>query len=138
MNAAVVVPIHEFFENAAKMTFIPDQHWIKTLPTQGPYQPLNMRRRIGCAIRNRYPPNSHLLPEPDIVCGSKRYPLSGAFHTQWPTELTEFPVVVVEQELGLLLEAGIADLLSCPLERRMAGDAYMDHLSTRKFMIRKT
>jgi hypothetical protein len=39
----------------------------------------------------------------------------------------------VEQELGLLLETGIADLLVCPLERRMSGDVYVDYLSTREF-----
>jgi hypothetical protein len=133
MNAAVVVPIHEFFENAAQMTFIPDQHPIKTLPTQGPYQPLNMSRSIGCAIGDGHATDSHLLPEPNIICGSTRYLLSGAFRTEWPTKLTELPVVVVEQELGLFLETSIADLLFCPLERRMGGDVYVDYLSTREF-----
>ena len=49
IHPAVIVPIDEFFEYAAKVAFIPDQHPIKTLPTQGPYEPLNMSRSIGCA-----------------------------------------------------------------------------------------
>ncbi len=76
--------------------------------------------------------NSHFLPQPDIVCGSTRYLLSGARHTQWPTELTELSIVVMEQEFGLLLKAGVADLLFRPLKRRMTGDVHVDHLSTRK------
>ena len=133
MNAAVVVPGDEFFANAAKMAFIPDQHPIKTLPTQGPYQPLNMRRSIGCAIGDGHATDSHLPPEPNIICGSTRHLLSGALHAEWPTKPTELPVVVVEQELGLLLETGIADLLFCPLERRVGGDVQVDYLSTREF-----
>jgi hypothetical protein len=39
------------------------------------YQPLNMCRRIGRAIRNRYPLDAHLLPEPLIVCRLTRHPL---------------------------------------------------------------
>jgi hypothetical protein len=33
MRPAVVVPADEFFENAAKMRFVPDQHPVKTLAT---------------------------------------------------------------------------------------------------------
>jgi len=62
-----------------------------------------------------------------------RYLLSCAFHTQGAAQLTEFSVVVVEQELGLLLKTGIADLLSCPLERRMVRDVCKDHLTTHEF-----
>ena len=133
MNAAAVVPIHKFFENAAQMTSIPDQHPIKTLPPQRPYQPLNMSRSLGCALGDEHATDSHLPPEPNILCGSTRHLPSGPFHAEWPTKLTELPVVVVEQELGLLLETGIANLLFCPFERRMGGDVYVDYLSTREF-----
>ena len=72
MHAPAVVPADEFIQYTAKMPFIPDQHSVETLPTKRPYQPLDVRRRVGRAIRNRYPPNPHLLPEPHIVCGSTR------------------------------------------------------------------
>jgi len=132
MHSALVVPIYEFFENSAQMTFIADEH-PKTLPTQGSYQPLNMSRSIGCAIGDGHATDSHLRPEPNIECGSTGYLLSCTFHTEWPAKLTELPVVVLEHRFGLLLETGIADLLFCPLEHRMGGDLYMDDLATREF-----
>jgi hypothetical protein len=120
-NAAVVVPTDEFCEYTSKMSFIPDPHAIETLPAKRPYQPLNVCRRIGRAIRNRYPSDAHLLPEPRIVCRSTRSPLPRALHSKRTTERTELPVVVVEQELGLLLEAGVPDLLFRPLKGWMIG-----------------
>jgi hypothetical protein len=74
MHAAVVVPTYGFGEYTPKMPLIPDQHLVETLPANRPYQPLEVRRRVGCAIRNRYPPDAHLLPEPLIVCRSTRHP----------------------------------------------------------------
>ena len=131
MNAAVVIPADEFSEYTPKMPFIPDQHTVETLATKRPYQPLDVRRRVGSAIRNRYPPDAHLLPQPRIVCRSTRYPLPCPLHSKRTTELTELSVVVVQQELGLLLEAGVPHLLFRPLERRMIGYVQVDDLSTR-------
>ena len=110
MNAASVVPADEFFEHTPKMPVIPDQHTVETLPAKRPYQPFNVRRRVRCAIRDRYPPDAHLLPQPRIVCRSTRYPLPCPLHSKRTTELTELSVVVVQQELGLFLEAGVPDL----------------------------
>ncbi len=50
MHAAVVVPADEFCEYTSKMPFIPDQHSVETLPAKCPYQPLDVRRRIGRTI----------------------------------------------------------------------------------------
>jgi hypothetical protein len=77
MHAPVVVPADEFLDYPPKMPFIPDQHSVETLPAKRPYQPLHVCRRIGRAIRNRYPPNPHLLPEPHIVGGSTAQPRAG-------------------------------------------------------------
>lgn len=133
MNAAVIVPTNIFREHKSKLSFIPDQDSVKTFAAQRPYQALYVRRRIGCAIWNRYPANAHLLPEPRIECRSTRYPLACALHSKRTTELTKLPIVVVKQEFGLLLEARVPDLLLCPLERRMIGYVQMDDLSTRQF-----
>jgi len=46
--------------------------------------------------------------------------------------LAELPVVVVEQELGLFLEAGVPDLLFRPLKRWVLGHVEVDELSTRE------
>jgi hypothetical protein len=51
-----------------KMPFIPDRHSVETLPAKRPYQPLDVRRRIGRAKRNRYSPDVHFLPQPFIEC----------------------------------------------------------------------
>ena len=40
MDAALIVPGDEFGEYTPKMSFIPDQHSVKTLPAKRPYQPL--------------------------------------------------------------------------------------------------
>jgi hypothetical protein len=58
-----------------------------------------------------YPPNPHLLPEPHIVGGSTPDLLPCILPWEPSPELTKLPVVVVEQELGLVLEAGVPDLL---------------------------
>jgi len=55
MDAALIVPGDEFGEYTPKMSFIPDQHSVKTLPAKRPYQPLNVCCRIGHAVWNRYP-----------------------------------------------------------------------------------
>jgi len=117
MYAAVVVPADEFVQYPPKMPFIPDQHSVETLPAKRPYQPLHVCRRVGCAVRNRYPSDVHLLPEPHIVCGSTGDLLSCILHWERTTELTKLPIVVVEQELGLVLEAGVPVLLFRPLDR---------------------
>jgi len=132
MHAAVVVPADEFPEYTPTMPFIPDQHTVKTLATKRPYRPLDVRRRVGRAIRNRYPADAHLLPQPLIVCRSTRYPLPCPLHSKRTTKLTELSVVVVQQELGLLLKAGVPHLLFRPLERRMIGYVQVDDLSARK------
>ena len=132
MHAAVVVPADEFVEYTPKMPFIPDQHSVETLPAKRPYQPFDVRRRVGRAIRNRYPPNPHLLPEPHIVGGSTPDLLPCILHWKPTTELTELPVVVVEQELGRLLEAGVPDWLFRPLEGWMIGYVPVDDLSIRQ------
>jgi len=75
------------------MSFIPDQDPVGTLATKRPYQPLDVRCRVGCAIRNRYPPDAQRRPEPHIVCGSARYPLSCALHSKRTIELTELSTV---------------------------------------------
>ena len=132
MHAPVVVPADEFLEYPPKMPFIPDQHSVETLPANCPYQPLDVRRRVGCALRNGYPPDVHLLPEPHIVCGSTGDLLSRILHWERTTELTKLPVVVVEQELGLVHEAGVPDLLFGPLEGWMIGYVQVDDLSIRE------
>jgi len=132
MHAAVVVPADEFGEYTPKMSFIPDQHSVETFPAKRPYQPLNVCRRIGRAIGYRYPPDAHLQPEPLIVCRSTRYPLPCALYWKWMTELAELSVVVVEQETGLRLEAGVPDLLFRPLECWMIRYMHVDDLATRQ------
>jgi len=42
------------------------------------------------------------------------------------TELAELPIVVVDQELGLFLEAGVPDLLFRPLERWVLSHVEVD------------
>ena len=64
----MVVPAAEFGEYTPEMPLIPDQHAVETFPAQRPYHPLNVCRRIGRAIGNRYPPDAHLIPKPFIVC----------------------------------------------------------------------
>jgi hypothetical protein len=61
MRAFVVVPADEFGEYTPKMSFIPDQHAVETLPAKRPYQPLDVCRRIGRAIWNRDPPDAQSL-----------------------------------------------------------------------------
>jgi hypothetical protein len=92
----VVVPTDEFVEDTLKMRFIPDQDPVETLPANRSNQPLDVRPRIGCAVRNRYPTDAHLLPEPHIVCGSTRDLLPVILHSKRTTKLTKLPVVVVE------------------------------------------
>jgi len=132
MHAAVVVPADEFGEYTPKLSFIPNQHSVETLPAKRPYEPLNVRRRVGCAIRDRYPPDVHLLPEPHIECGSTRDLLAFILHSKRTTKLTKLPVVVVKQELGLLLEARVPDLLFRPLERWMICHVHVDDLPIRE------
>ena len=132
MHAAVVVPVDEFVEYTPKMPFIPDQHSVETLPAKRPYQPLDVRRRVGRAIRNWYPPNPHLLPEPHIVGGSTPDLLPCILHWKPTTELTELSVVVVEQEPGPLREAGVPDWLFRPLEGWMLSYVPVDDLSIRQ------
>ena len=132
MHPAVVVPAAEFSKYAAKFPFIPDRDPIETLATKCPYQPLDMCSRVGCGIRGRHSTDPHFLPEPGIVCGSTGHSRSCTFHLKRMAELTKLAVVVVQQELGLLLEAGVPDLLLRPLERWIAGYVQADDLSTRK------
>jgi hypothetical protein len=98
MHAPVVVSANEFGEHTPKMSFIPDQHSDETLPAKRPYPPLNVCRRIGRAIRNRYPPDAHLPPEPLIVCRSTPRSLPCVLYSKRTTNLTELPVIVVEQD----------------------------------------
>jgi hypothetical protein len=131
MHALVVVPADGFHEYTPKLPFIPDQH-AETLPAKRPYQPLDVRCRLGCTVWVRYPPNPTLPPEPPIVCGSTPGLLSCILHWKPTTELTELPVVVVEQELGLLPEAGDPGLWFRPLEGRMTSYVPVDDLSIRQ------
>jgi len=110
-------------------SFTPDQHSVETLPATRPYQPPDMRRRVGRTIWNRYSLNSHLLPEQHIVGGSTRDLLPCILRWKPTNKLTKLPVVVVEQELGLVLEAGVPDLLFRPLKGWMISDAPGDDLS---------
>jgi hypothetical protein len=55
-----------------------------------------------------------------------------SFHTQGTTELAELPVVVVDQEFGLFLEARVPDLLFRPLKRWVLSHVEVDELSTRE------
>ena len=112
------------------MSFIPDQHSIKTLPAERPDRPLDVCSLVGCAKRNRYPPDAHLLPEPFIECRSTRHLLPCVLNSQRTSKLAKLPVIVVEQELRLFLEAGIPDLLFRPLEGWMIGDMKVYDLST--------
>ena len=117
MNSAVIAPADEFLEYTPKMSFTPDQQPIETLAAKRPYQPLDVYHRIGRFIWDGNPPNAHLNPEPCIVCRSTRNSLPSAFYSYRSTELSELSVVVVKQELGLLLEAGIPDLLFRPFKQ---------------------
>ncbi len=112
------------------MTLIPNQHSVETLSTKRPYQTLDVRRGVGCAVQDRNPPNPHHFPQPHSQCRSTRYSLAGSFHSLWTTELSELPVVVVEQEFGLFIETGVSDLLFRPLERWVLGHVEVDKLST--------
>jgi hypothetical protein len=132
MNAAVVIPEIEFGEGTPKMVFIPNQHSVETLSTKRPDETLDVRRCVGCAVRDRNTPNAHHLPQPHIECRSTRYPLPSTLHSQWTTELAELPVVVVDQEFGLFIETGVSDLLFRPFERRVLGHVEVDELSTRE------
>ncbi len=132
MHASVVVPADEFVEYTPKMSLIPNQHSVKALAAKRPYEPLDVRRRVGCAIRNGYPPDVHLLPEPHIECGSTQDLLACILHSKRTTKLAKLPAVVVKQELGLLLIAGVPDLLFRPLERWMIRHVHMEDLSIRK------
>ncbi len=60
-------------------------------------------------------------------------PFACPLHSLRTTELVELAVVVVEQELGLFLEAGVPDLLFRPLERWVLRHVEVDELSTREF-----
>jgi len=90
MNLAVIISADEFRERTPKMPFIPDQQSVQTLPAKRPYQPLDVCRRIGCPIWNGDPPNSHLNPQPCIVCRSTRNSLPFLLHSQRTTELYEY------------------------------------------------
>jgi len=91
MHAAVVVPAEEFREYMPKMPLMPDQHAVETLPAKRPYQPRAVRGRVGCAQRNRYPPDVHLLPEPHIVCRSTRHLLACVLNLYWTPEPAKLP-----------------------------------------------
>jgi len=121
MNASAVIPDDELREDSSKMPFVPDRHSVQTLPAKCPYQPLDVRRRIGRPIRDRNSSNTHLTPEPRIVCRSTRYSLAAALRSNRSAEVTELSVVVVEQEFGLRFEAGVPDLLFRALKRWMIG-----------------
>jgi len=114
------------------MPFVPDHHSVETLPANCPYQPLDVRRPIGGTVRNRYPPDVHLLPEPYILCGSTRDFLPCILHAKRTAELTKLSVVVVEQEPRQVLETGISDLLFRPLEGWMIGYIQVNDLTIRE------
>jgi hypothetical protein len=76
--------------------------------------------------------DAHLFPDPYVECRSTRHALSLVLDLCRATELTEFTVVVMEKELGLLLEADVPDLLFRPLERWMIGYMQVYDLSTRQ------
>ena len=133
MNSAVIVPADEFCEYTPKMPFIPDQQSVETLAAKRPYQSLDVCRRIGRPIWDGDPPNAHFNPEPCIVCRSTRNSLPSALHSNRSTELSELSVVVVEHELGLLLEASISDLLFRPFKRWVIRYVEVNNLSARKF-----
>jgi hypothetical protein len=50
MHTRVIVAADEFLEYTAKMLLVPDQYSVKTLPANYPYQPLDVRRGVGCAL----------------------------------------------------------------------------------------
>ena len=91
-----------------------------------------MRRRVWCAIRNRYSADGHLRPKADIKCGPTPNLPSLVLRSKRTTELTKLRIVVVEQKLGRPWEAGIPDLLFRPLERRVIGNVEVDDLPIRK------
>ena len=132
MDAAVVIPEIEFGEGTPQMVFIPNQHSVETLSTKSPDQTLDVCRCIGCAVRDRNPPDTHHPPQPLIECRPTRYPLVRSLNTQRTTELAKLSVVVVEQEFGLFVETGAPDLLFRPLERWVLGHIEVDELSTRE------
>ena len=53
MNPAVIVPKDEFGKDTPKMTLIPNQESVETLSTKRPYQPLDVRRSVGCTVWDR-------------------------------------------------------------------------------------
>lgn len=132
MHAAVVVPADEFGEDAAQLSFIPNQHPVKTLLAKRPDEPFHVCRRVGGAIWDGNSSDTHLLPEPGIKCRSARNRLACLFHSERTAELTELAIVVVKEELGLALEAGVADLLFCPLKRWMICHMEMKDLAACK------
>ena len=83
--------------------------------------------------KRRYVPEAHHTPQPHIESGPTRHLLPCTLHLQRTAKLAELPVVVVDQKLGLFLEAGVPDLLLRPLERRVLSHVEVDELSTLAF-----
>ena len=68
MHADVLVPADEFSKDAAQLSFIPDQHAVKTLLANRADQPLLVRRRVGGAIWDGNSSDTHLTEEPRSEC----------------------------------------------------------------------
>ncbi len=82
-------------------------------------------------------PNGIVFPRMPISCQShssyadRHDTFFPAFsNSKRTSELAELSVIVVEQELRLLIEAGVFDLLLRPLEGWMIGYVQVDDLST--------
>ena len=115
------------------MPFVPDQHSVQTFPAKRTYQPIYVCRGIGRTVGNRDPTDARLFPDPYVECRSTRYALSLVLDLCRTTELTEFTVVIMEKELGLLHKAGVPNLLFCPIHGWMIGYVKVDDLPTRQF-----
>ena len=107
VNSGLVVPVDEFPKGLTEMTLVPDQHAIKTFPAQGSDQALDVGRGVRGLVGSRNFSDVHDLTEPHIESGS-----AGIRPTSTP-ELNRLPqlavlaVVVVDEELGLLLETRV-------------------------------
>ncbi len=104
-----------------------NQHPIKTLPTQGLYQPLNMSRSIGCAIGDGQALDPHDLVEPAVQVATVAARTDVLFHGHSPAVLPEDPVIVVDEATRSLVPGrGLANRLLDPENRRVGRDVGVD------------
>ena len=133
MDSSFVEPTDVLVDDGTELPFVPDEHPVKQLSTQGADEALDVSRGVGSMVWRSDPPDAASLSEPHVEGGAAAVRLAIDLDCDRLAELAEDAVVVVDEKLRLALEGGVPELLLDPGQGRVLGDVDMHNLAAAEF-----